>query len=301
MAKALVWAAGLLLSAFLWVAAYQAAKSDTPVYITGGGDTVGQAAALGALNATGSVPLNGQPGVGMQLDAGTLIGTITPEIAFGSGTSNLAWVPAQFYDPVTLTTSPTVTFSVANTATSKSILVSGGATQVRVRVSAWTSGTANVQLRATSAIPQAAPVLGSAVGSPVNGPSSVWICSEDSSANCIHPRIGLTNFVLQPTASTNAINIATGVHVVHHIDITNNSATANYLRLYNSTSATCSSATNLVYWVEIPPSPQPFISDWSSGLSGFVTGLSMCLTSGYGTTDVTNATATAMTLNIGYR
>lgn len=109
-------------------------------------DTLGTTAALGAADNTASVGLNGQNGAGMFLAAGTLIGTLTPEISYDGGTT---WVPSRFYDPNTLTTASTLVFASSNPATMRSILTSGGASTARVRVSSYTSGTANATLRAT--------------------------------------------------------------------------------------------------------------------------------------------------------
>jgi hypothetical protein len=109
-------------------------------------DTVGSTVALNALNATASVALAGDGGAGMLLAAGTLIGTIVPEVSSDGGTT---WVASLFYDPATQATAASVVFGSANAATTKTILVAGGASHARVRVSAFTSGTANATLRAT--------------------------------------------------------------------------------------------------------------------------------------------------------
>jgi len=114
---------------------------------------------------------------------------------------------------------------------------------------------------------------------------------------------GLTFVNAQPTASTNSTLVITGAHQVYHIVATNNSATINYLRLYNSASApTCSSASNLQAEIAIPASTSGagFVEDISAGMT-FGAGISYCLTGGYATTDVTNATASAINLVIGYK
>ena len=116
---------------------------------------------------------------------------------------------------------------------------------------------------------------------------------------------GWTNYFVQPTASDNHVVIKNGATTVGFIHVFNNSATVNYGRLYNAGTGFngCNSATNLVYQFEIPAStsvggiavPMP-----PQGMGGFSSGLSICVTSGYATNDVTNATATAMAVNIGY-
>ncbi len=115
---------------------------------------------------------------------------------------------------------------------------------------------------------------------------------------------GLTNYVVQPTASDNHVVIKAGAGQVYKIVITNNSATVNYIRLYNATTGFngCNSATNLIYANAIPASASVggLVDNWPQGLA-FSTGISICVTSGYAWTDTTNATASAMNVNIGYK
>jgi hypothetical protein len=115
---------------------------------------------------------------------------------------------------------------------------------------------------------------------------------------------GLSIFFLQPTASDNHAVIKAGAGQVYKITAFNNSATVNYLRLYNATTGFngCNSATNLVYQAQIPASTSVggFSDSWESGMA-FATGISICVSSGYAQTDTTNATATAMSVNVGYK
>ncbi len=127
---------------------------------------------------------------------------------------------------------------------------------------------------------------------------AVWVHMIPSTAG------GLTNYFVQPTAGDNYARIKNGAGQVYKITVTNNSATVNYLRLYNTASATtiCSSSSNIVYQVAIPASTTVGgISDsWPQGMA-FATGIGICVTSGYALTDTTNATASAMSVNIGYK
>ncbi len=115
---------------------------------------------------------------------------------------------------------------------------------------------------------------------------------------------GYSSYAVQPTASDNHVVIKAGSGQVYKISITNNSATVNYIRLYNATTGFngCNSATNLVYANLIPASTSGsgLIDLWPSGIV-FSTGISICITSGYAWTDTTNATASAMNVNIGYK
>lgn len=115
---------------------------------------------------------------------------------------------------------------------------------------------------------------------------------------------GLTTFFLQPTASDNHANIKNGAGQVYRVKVTNNSATINYLRLYNAGTGFngCNSATNLIDQWAIPASTSGagFVENIDMGLA-FSTGISLCVTSGYATTDTTNATASALSVGIGYK
>jgi hypothetical protein len=116
---------------------------------------------------------------------------------------------------------------------------------------------------------------------------------------CITP-VPIVYFV-QPTASDNHANIKNGAGKVYKISVTNNSATTNYLRMYDAASGFngCNSATNLVYQMAILPTAG-FIDTWAGGMP-FATGISICVTSGYATTDTTAATASALSVNVGYK
>ena len=103
---------------------------------------------LNALNAAVAVTITGEASVGFQLAAGTLIGTIIPEISYDGGTT---WVSTYFINPSTGTPTQTLVFASSNGAASEQIVIPGGAGSARVRVSAFTSGTAAATVRATSA------------------------------------------------------------------------------------------------------------------------------------------------------
>lgn len=110
-------------------------------------DTTVASTALGALNATIQVAMNGLPSVGFQILTGTLIGTLTPECSIDGGTT---WVQCNFYNPTSQSAANTHTFSAANATTVLSILPIGGSSHARVIVTAYTSGTANAIMRASA-------------------------------------------------------------------------------------------------------------------------------------------------------
>lgn len=101
--------------------------------------------ALAALNNAVTVALTGQGGAGFDLAAGTLVGTIVPEISY----DNTSWEQTWFEDPLTGNKIASKVFGANNTHVAYSIYTPAGARSARVRVSAFTSGTANATTTAT--------------------------------------------------------------------------------------------------------------------------------------------------------
>ena len=120
--------------------------SISPNSIASGPADITASGALGALNAVVQVSVAGLSGAGFQLAAGTLIGTIIAEVSFDAGTT---WNQTFFDDPTTSNKVASIVFGSANTATARTIVTAGGASLVRVRVSAFTSGTANITVRSS--------------------------------------------------------------------------------------------------------------------------------------------------------
>lgn len=173
---------------------------------------------------------------------------------------------------------------------------------MRVRLSAISGGTFTGTLNASAGSNQppigtqgtktdVAAIAGTAVSSTNGLPTNLYPVASG----------GLSIYFVQPTASDNHVNIKNGAGQVYKISVTNNSSTINYLRLYNAASGFngCNSATNLVYQMAVPAS-SGFVDQWDMGMP-FSTGISICVTSGYATTDTTNATASAMSVNVGYK
>lgn len=97
--------------------------------------------ALNALNASVQLTIAGHTTAGFQLVAGSLIGTIVAETSFDGGTT---W-NSTYIDIGNKVSS--IVFSSSNTATAGTIVGVGGSGLVRIKVSAFTSGTASITLR----------------------------------------------------------------------------------------------------------------------------------------------------------
>lgn len=122
-----------------------ASNSNRELHITTP-DTTTASTALGALNASVTIAMQGLSSAGFQINAGTLIGTIQAQSSIDGGTT---WTNSSFFDTSNSAIINSVTFSSNNTQKIYSILPIGGASHVRVTVSAYTSGTANALLRAS--------------------------------------------------------------------------------------------------------------------------------------------------------
>lgn len=102
---------------------------------------------LSAVNANVSINLEGLNSVGFQLNAGTFVGTLLAEASVDGGTT---WTPVPFYDPVNSAILTNLAFSPNTITKILSIIPIGGASNVRVRVSQYTSGSATSLLRAAN-------------------------------------------------------------------------------------------------------------------------------------------------------
>jgi len=109
-------------------------------------DTAGTTTALGALNAAAAVSLTGQQTASIFIASGTLSGTLVPEFSTDGGTT---WTQGLFYNPNSNAIIASAVLTNPNSATQLTILAPGGSSGARVRVSAYTSGTANATARAS--------------------------------------------------------------------------------------------------------------------------------------------------------
>lgn len=110
------------------------------------GDVTGTTVALNTLDETAQVDLAGENGANVFLAAGTLEGTLTPEVSYDDGTT---WSAAVFINGLSGAITTSQAFTNPNAATSLIIGYIGPVTQARVRLSTVVGGTANATLRAT--------------------------------------------------------------------------------------------------------------------------------------------------------
>ena len=120
--------------------AQMAVSGSMPVTIL---DTAPAAASITALNGTTAIALAGQSSAAVVL-TGTWTATLTPELSFDGGTT---WLATAFYQPNLGQIVPTAASNGSYT-----IVGSGGASNARVRTSAFTSGTITANLRASVSI-----------------------------------------------------------------------------------------------------------------------------------------------------
>jgi hypothetical protein len=131
----------LALSCAIAAPAQMSVSGSMPVTIL---DTAPAAASITALNGTAAIALAGQSSAAVVL-SGTWTATLTPELSFDGGAT---WVATSFYQPNLGQIVPTVAANGSYT-----VVGSGGASNARVRASAFTSGTITAGLRATASRP----------------------------------------------------------------------------------------------------------------------------------------------------
>jgi len=111
------------------------------------GDTSTGSTALGALNATITIALAGETGATFQLQSGgTGVYTVTPQCSFDGGT--LYNVNGYIQDPVTGQLAQTATIASAQATTDYPVICPPHASNAQIKVTSYTSGTANWLARA---------------------------------------------------------------------------------------------------------------------------------------------------------
>lgn len=169
------------------------------------------------------------------------------------------------------------------------------------QITVGTAGTPSTQVLSVQGIASMTPIATNQTQ--VNG-STLSATNPSFAAPIPTTSGGLSVYNVQPTASDNHAVIKAGAGQVYKVDAFNNSAVVNYIRLYNATTGFngCNSATNIVWQGIIPASTSGagLSSSWDLGIA-FTTGISICVTSGYAQTDTTNATASALIVNVGFK
>lgn len=163
-----------------------AISPNNAITVTAAAD-ITSSGALGALNATVTVTHPGLQSVGMQLAAGTLVGTIIPEVSFDAG---VTWNATFFDSPSTGNIVSSIVFGASNTAIAETIVSAGGAGMTRVRVSVYTSGTANATVRASD----------------INDPSLLSGGAAGSALPPVVQQVGASVTTASPAYSTGTVN-----------------------------------------------------------------------------------------------
>lgn len=102
---------------------------------------------LGSLNATASVRLTGRGGAGVFISTSNLNATVVAEVSLDGGTT---WTAVNFVGPLGAVAS-SLSFGGGSATQQQGIVLIPGTTNVRVRVSVYTSGTASATIRAGEA------------------------------------------------------------------------------------------------------------------------------------------------------
>jgi hypothetical protein len=229
--------------------------------------------------------------------SGTWTGTIQLEF---STDSQVTWKALSSINLVGFT-SVTSTTSNGTFATTNP-----GYTHIRVRASAWSSGTGTVLFRGVANQSVIGVIFGGSaatIGSVTQGtdPWNVSVATLPGPSSASGDAI--SGCYLVSTATTNATNCKASAGNFFGVRAVNTTSTIYYLRLYNlATAPTCSSATGFIESIPIPH---------NTGTGGgivapellptqYTTGIGFCLTGGGSSTDNT-AAATGVYLKIGYK
>jgi hypothetical protein len=115
---------------------------------------------------------------------------------------------------------------------------------------------------------------------------------------------GADGYTFEVAASDNHQTIKNGAGTVYSIDAFSIHTAAMFIRLYDAGTGFngCGSATGLMWEGNLPGAAtgDGFIKTFPVGRK-FTTGLSVCVTGAFGSTDTTAATATKASVNIGYK
>jgi hypothetical protein len=196
-------------------------------------DTAPSSQSITALNGAAQIALAGQAGVGVTV-SGVWTATLTPELSFDGGTT---WVATFFKIPNTGQYVATVSANGPY-----AIICTTGASHVRVRASAFTSGTISVLLRgsqvrdlpllfagpAGNAIPQTTALVGGSDG------ANLRAISTDTSGRAVLAGSSGTNI---NSAATTTVKATTGI--VRRIIVGTGVASAT-VKLFNIAGASCS-------------------------------------------------------------
>jgi hypothetical protein len=271
---------------------------------------------LGTINTTLGSPFQAGGSIGNTTFAVTNVGTFPVQATLAAGSSIIGNVRI---DQTTPGTTNGVQVNAALPAGSNVIghvIADTGSTTAATQataanLNATVVGTGTFVTQSTLAA-ETTKVIGT-----VNQGTSPWVVSGTVTANgavtnagtfAVQPTPtttgGLSTYFVQPTASDNHVVIKAGAGQIYYVLAMNNSATVNYIRFYDATTGFngCNSATNLITQIQVPASTS--VGGVSIPLSfglAFATGISICVTSGYATNDTTNATATAMSITVGYK
>lgn len=196
-------------------------------------DTAPASQSITALNGAVQLALAGQAGAGVTL-SGTWTATVTPEISFDGGAT---WTATFFKAPAT---AQYVTTVAANGA--YALVCATGASHVRVRAGAFTSGTITVALRAGQA--REVPALFAGPNSSAAPPVSAMVAGSDganlrSLSTDTSGRLGLagSSGANITTATTTAVKATAGI--LRRIVVGTGVASAT-VKLFNVAAASCS-------------------------------------------------------------
>ena len=212
---------------------------------------------------------------------GTFVGTLQFEVSMDGEN----WIATS------VTTSLTSAGAIVSSATSPGLWFgsTAGATQVRVRASAWTSGAADVLIKLSDdpmlifSVPLGAAGAPAAAGTALIGDVGIQYRANATGAASMHS-------VLSPLTPAGTVVKASAGRVVG-VMLTNSAASLRSVKLFNATAATMGT-TSAAFEIDIPANGT-FMFNLEGGMA-FTTGIVWAVTSAKGLTD---NTATGLAVN----
>jgi hypothetical protein len=208
---------------------------------------------------------------------GTYAGVNVTFEASDDGTNYFAVLAARTDTFTAASTSGVIT---ANSSWAWDIPV-GAFTHLRVRATAWTSGTANVGISAQSMPYEPCPTVG------VSGTVTV---SSSGTATTTPANVTTTGATLSSAATTNATVMKASAGNLYNVAVSNTGASPAYLKLYNKTTAPTVGTDVPVLTIAIPASGVLVLPFGAQGFR-FATGIAYAITGAAADNDTTAVAA----------
>lgn len=253
-------------------------------------------------NTTGTITTNASTIVATDLRG---IGSATIQISgtyagvtftIESSLDGTLWTAIPFVNSATVGPTPVTSVAPGTNATAiYNVSPLLGTSQIRVRSTAYTSGTANVIISVSTQFTQYMNYV--TVG------NQVTLATGTNSIGAVYGAVrttgGATPYTLISAASTNATLVKSGATTIYGIQATNNTTSNAFLKLYNLSAAPTVGTSVATKTLLLPANSTTQVMPGPAGIA-FGTGLSFAITGAGTTADTTAVAAAQVIVNIDY-